>query len=329
MSQDVLVMHNAVGDLDDPSTRDVLDQVATVCEALDTLGLPHTTLAVSDGDLAHAVAQLAPATVFNLVESPPGHPRFQVEAAAALEAAGVVFTGSPAAVIERTTDKLTTRADLAAAGLTVAAGGALDPEHPDLLDTVPPPWILKPAREDASLGLDGDLLCTDRQRALERARLLRRRFPSSPVLVEHFLPGREFNVSLLGTSSGVVTLPVAELEYLDFPEDMPRILGFEAKWNHDSFAYVHTVRRFLTAAESARAAHLAELATRCWKVTGVRGYARVDLRLDENGTPCVLEINANPCLSADAGFVAAAVRAGMSSADLVGSILAAAETETA
>jgi D-alanine-D-alanine ligase len=325
--EQVVVAHNAVHDEDDPSTRDVLDQVAAVCAGLAALGLPHTTAPVVDGRIVEVVAPARGLVVFNLVESPPGQPYQQVAAAAALERLGVPFTGSSAAVIERTTDKQATRAQLVADGLAVAAGGVLDLARPTVLDEAPPPWILKPACEDASLGLDGPLLCHDREDALAHGERLAARFPGQAILVEHFLPGREFNLSLLEADGGVTVLPVAELEYIDFPESMPRILGFEAKWDYDSFAYTHTVRRFLGDDEAALAARLAAVALRAWELTGVRGYARVDLRLDEKGLPCVLELNANPCLAADAGFMAAAAAGGLSTGDVVDSIVQSAITE--
>jgi D-alanine-D-alanine ligase len=84
------------------------------------------------------------------------------------------------------------------------------------------------------------------------------------------------------------------------------------------------VRRFPAAEEAALVARVASLATAAWTVSGLSGYGRVDLRLDERGDPVILEVNSNPCLSADAGFMAAARQAGLSVADVVGRILAAA-----
>jgi ribosomal protein S18 acetylase RimI-like enzyme len=214
---------------------------------------------------------------------------------------------------------------LAAAGLPVAPGGRLDMENPEVLDRVPPPWILKPAWEDASLGLEGDPVCATAEAALTRAALLARRFPGQPVLAEAFLPGRELNVSVLPTASGELqVLPVAEMVYVDFPPDRPRVLGYEAKWHTDSFAYTHTVRRFLDPeTDSALIARAAELARAACRACGVTGYARVDLRLDADGLPCILEVNASPCIAAEAGFMAAATEAGLRPAQVVERILSA------
>ncbi len=318
----VVVAHNAVGADDDPSTRDVLAQVAWVVSGLEALGLPHRIVAVDEGGLDPGSVAGPGVAVVNLIESPPGHPRFQVEAAAALARLGVPFTGSDADAIWLTTDKIATRERLAGAGLRVAAGGRLD-DDPGILERVPPPWILKPALEDASLGLDDGAVTSDPQAARTRARALAERF-AQQVLVEHLLPGREFNLSILADATGVEVLPVAEMVYVDFPPELPRVLGWTAKWDDDSFVSRHTVRRFLAPGEDVElAGRLRSAARAAWDACGVAGYARVDMRLDEAGEPCVLEVNTNPCLSGDAGFVAAAAAAGLDAAAVVSRMLAA------
>jgi len=322
----VLVAHNPVGDDADPSTRDVLDQVALVVTGLEALGAPHRAVPVAGRAAAERLELEPDAVVFNLVESPPGAARLQVEVAEALAGRGVPFTGSDAVAIWLTTDKLATRERLVAAGLPVAAGGRLDPRRPDVLDRVPAPWIVKPAWEDASLGLEGGGVCDRPEEAVARAAALERQYGGEPVLVEHLLPGREFNLSLLDGPGGVEVLPAAEMEYVDFPPGMPKVLGYEAKWDHDSFAYTHTVRRFLEGrGEPELERELEGLARAAYQACGLRGYARVDLRLDEAGRPRILEVNANPCLSADAGFMAAAGQAGLDAAAVVARVLAAVE----
>ncbi|HEX3531285.1 MAG TPA: hypothetical protein VH988_29845 [Thermoanaerobaculia bacterium] len=338
----VLVAHNPVAAEDDPSTFDVLDQVTLVEMGLAEIGIPAERAAagpLAAGGALEAILAAArdePGTVvFNLIEAPPGAPNLCPASAAALELAGVPFTGGSAAAIWLTTDKLMTRALLAAEGLPVAPGGRLDFEHPDLLDRVPPPWILKPACEDASIGLEGNPVCSTREEALARGAHLAARFPGQAVLAETYLPGRELNVSLLANGGsgkgGVDVLPIAEILFQDFPEEMPRVVGYEAKWLEDSFACIHTVRAFLDDPadpadpnEAALIEKVRHLARRAWAVCGLSGYARVDLRLDAAGEPVILEVNANPCLSADAGFLAAAGRAGFSPGQVVERILAAA-----
>lgn len=315
----VVILHNAVAEGDDPAATDVLGQVELVAAGLKALGIAYHALAVPDWQPWRALDPEPGTIVFNLMEAPEGVPHVHPAAAAALELMAVPFTGSPAGVLWLTTDKLATRALLAAEGLPVVSGGRLDPDDPEILDRVPGPWILKPACEDASLGLEGDPVCATREAALARARALTERFPGQKVVAETYLTGRELNVSLL---AGEV-LPIAEIVFEDFPEGMSLVVGYEAKWREDSFAYVHTVRRFPEdAADAGLLKRIREIAEATWRVCGLRGYARIDLRLDADGNPYVLEVNANPSLAAGAGFMAAAAKAGLQPAQVIGRILA-------
>ena len=318
----VVIAHNPVEAAADPSTSDVLAQVALVSAGLESLGLPYETVMVPDWQPWLRLSPRPDLTVFNLMEAPAGRPEALLGAAAALELLGLPFTGSPSGVLWVTTDKLATRAVLAAEGLPVPPGGRLDPDCPHLLDRIPGPWILKPACEDASLGMEGDPLCATREEAVARARELAARFPGQGVVAETFLPGRELNVSLLARDGCVEVLPVAEIVYDGFPEGMSQVLGYEAKWHEESFAYLHTVRRFPDCpCDAALLARAGELSRAAWRLFGLKGYARIDLRLDQTGEPHILEVNANPCLSADGGFMAAVAKAGLSAGEVVERIL--------
>ena len=148
------------------------------------------------------------------------------------------------------------------------------------------------------------------------------------VFAEAYIAGREFNLSVLAGPDGPEVLPPAEIHFVDYPDDRPRIVGYRAKWDSDSFEYHHTPRSFdFPPPDAPLLAELCRLARACWDLFGLRGYARVDFRVDETGQPWVLEINANPCLSPDAGFGAAAERAGLSFPAVIARILADAHCE--
>jgi len=328
-SEPVVIAHSAVAPDADASTADVLEQVRLFEEGLRALGIRHRAVAVEAARVWEHADELAGTLVCNLLEAPPGKPHFHAAATAVLELLGATFTGSSAGALWVTTDKLATRAVLSSLGLPVASGGRLDPADPTLLDGVPPPWILKPAWEDASVGLEGDPVCATREKALARGRALATRFPGQPILVEHFLPGREFNVSLVEGEGDVETLPVAEIAFVDFPPGVPALVGYEAKWETGSFAETHTVRRFPGVEDAALLERIRALARKAWRAFDLAGYARVDLRLDEVGEPAILEVNTNPCLSADAGFMAAAREAGYGAAEVVDRLLGAARRRRA
>ena len=133
---------------------------------------------------------------------------------------------------------------------------------------------------------------------------------------EQYIDGREFNLALLGPAADPMLLPVAEMCF-SYPPGKPRIVGYKAKWEPGSFEYKNTFRRFdIPEADRGLLDDLRQLARRCWDLFGLNGYARVDFRVDATGQPWVLEVNANPCLSADSGFVAACREAGLSAGEV-------------
>lgn len=307
----------------DPSTRDVLDQLAMVEAAVGVLGLPCSSETVPGGRVWQ-LAEVTPpgAVVFNLLEAPPGLPLRHAAATTVLELLGVPFTGCSAAAMWLTTDKLATRAVLAAAGLPVAPGGRVDPRAPELPRGVEFPVIVKLVWEDASVGLEGNPICRNQVELAGRVGWLAERFPGQPVMVEEFLPGREFNVAILEGQEGPEVLPVAEMTFPDIPPEVPPIVSYEAKWLPGTPADLHTARRFPTEEEDGELlGRLRALVLAAWEACGLAGYARVDLRLDARGEPHILEVNANPCLDPQVGFMVAAGRAGLDPPAVVRALL--------
>jgi D-alanine-D-alanine ligase len=127
---------------------------------------------------------------------------------------------------------------------------------------------------------------------------------------------------MLADERGVQVLPPAEMTFMDYPPGKERVLGYRAKWEPTAFEYEHTVRRFdFPPEESGLIEQMKQIARRCWALFDLHGYARADMRVDADSRIFVLEINANPCLDADAGFAAAVARAGISPAQMVQRIL--------
>jgi D-alanine-D-alanine ligase len=127
-----------------------------------------------------------------------------------------------------------------------------------------------------------------------------------------FIEGREFNLTVLGGAGGPRVLPPAEIDFGAFPDGKPHIVGYRAKWDAGSFEFHHTPRRFdFPQEDGGLLDHLTMLALRAWDEFGLRGYARVDFRVDRAGQPWILEVNANPCLAPDAGLAAAVQHSGI------------------
>ena len=319
----VLILHDRVTAADGPDGRDVLDQAAAVTGALTTLG--HTVDRLDcDLDLAALTTELRqrqPELVFNLVESLAGSGRLIHLIPACLETLGVPYTGCRADALLLTSNKLLAKRWLQGAGLPVPAW--VEPGDDDL-----PPgtadWIVKSVWEHASIGLDANSLVRGRDgRAVRELLPERARRVNGPCFAEHYIEGRECNLALLAGPHGPELLPPAEIVFDNFPPGMPRILDYQAKWAEASFACRHTRRSFdFPPADGPLLARLGQLALACWRIFRLNGYARVDFRIDTTGAPWILEVNANPCLSPDAGFSAALERAGIPFGEAVRRIVA-------
>ena len=133
-----------------------------------------------------------------------------------------------------------------------------------------------------------------------------------PHFAEMFIDGREFNLPMLDSPDGPQILPLGEMDFSTFPADKPRIIGHRAKWHEDSFEYGNTPRSFqFQEHDRPLVEDLHRLALECWRLFGLRGYVRIDFRVDQAGQPWILEINTNPCLSPEAGYTAALEEAGV------------------
>jgi ribosomal protein S18 acetylase RimI-like enzyme len=182
----------------------------------------------------------------------------------------------------------------------------------------PPPLIVKPLRTDASEGIDATSVIHEggADRVAAVARRIHEQF-GQPALAEQFIDGREVNVSLIERDGSLAVLPLAEIDFSAFAPSQPRIVDYAAKWIEDSFAYRNTPRRIPAALDETVACRVRECARAAWNALGCRDYVRVDIRVDAQGTPFVIEVNANPDISPDAGFAAALAAGGLSFADFV------------
>jgi D-alanine-D-alanine ligase len=260
--------------------------------------------------------------VFNLVESVGGQGQWIHLAPSLLDSLGLRYTGAPADAMFLSSHKLWTKRLLVGARIPTPAWVEVDGRSGGL-PLFPQRYIVKSVWEDASLGLGDDSVVSADSVAMLCAEIRARRADLGGLaFAESFVDGREFNLALLEGPGGVRVLPIAEMCFEDYPVHKPQLVGYAAKWHADSFEYSHTVRRFdLPASDAPLLRKLSELALACWNVLGLRGYARVDFRVDSLSQPWVLEANANPCLSPDAGFMAAVERGGMDFVELTDQIL--------
>lgn len=321
----ILILHDQLSPDARPDEVDALVQADCVAAALKELGHESSRMGVTLNlqEAADRIREQQPDCVFNLVESLAGQGRLVYMATALLDSLGVPYTGAGTEPMFITSSKTLCKQVLTASGIDTPRWHT--PES--LAASVGPVagrYILKSVWEEASVGLEDDSVRDFKNAAELRAELLARRDRLGGAgFAEGFIEGREFNLSVLADGKTGSVLPPAEIQFVDFAADKPRIVGYSAKWREDSHEYNNTPRTFdFVDADCKLLAELIRTAQRCWQVLGLRGYARVDFRVDEHNRPWVLEVNANPCLSPDAGFVAAANRAGLSFVQIIERLLA-------
>lgn len=303
----VLILHDAVPHDAAPEVLDTLNQAREVEAALRSEGVHAQRLPVSGNlcALQRTLSAARPEAVFNLVESIAGADGAAVAVPALLDGLGIFYTGSSAAAQALANDKCMAKAIMRRAGLPTANW------YPGTNGFVPGVYLIKTRFEHGSCGIDDEAVSRFEVEAdLHKALSTRQRRLGRPCFAEAYLEGREFNISVIEWDGAVRVLPAAEIDFSAFAPGKPRIVGYRAKWVEDSFEYACTPRQFPELPER-MSRRLAELTEECFRLFGLSGYARVDFRLDSDGEPVILEVNPNPCLARDAGFVAALTKAGI------------------
>jgi D-alanine-D-alanine ligase len=310
----IAIVHNKpigpTGDFSEASC-DVLDQVNAVEQSLVTLG--HRTIRVPFTRDVGAFVKIVQKTniryAFNLTETVDEDPGLVGHPAAVMDLLGISYTGSTAWTLATTTDKILTKHVLMAQKIATPHYEGYDGAVPMGVMGLRFPVIVKPRCQDASIGIDQESVFLDQRGLMEALPRLCEQL--GPLIVEEFIAGREFNISVFGYPRARV-LPIAEIRFDDFPGELHPIVGYRAKWEKNSFEYNHTPRIFPKDLSEALSTEIQDTAIRCFRAFELRDYGRVDIRVDVDGHVYVLEVNANPCISPDAGFPASLAEGGIS-----------------
>lgn len=278
------------------------------------------------GDLAvlqRQLDRLRPDVVFNQYDDVVHGALYEMRVAAFIRMLGYRITGSPALGLGLSRDKFMSLSLLKGAGLPIPPSTALVERLGDIDGYKWAfPLIVHAAQEHAGIGLDRDSVVETKTALKEKAREILRTY-GQPALVQHFLKGREFNVGLLGGRK-VQVLPLAEVDYSKLPRKIPPIMSYAAKWVETSVEYQRTEVICPARVDPVLSALIGRTAVKAFRVVGGWGYGRVDIRLDENGEPVILEVNCNPCLDSGMGLARSAEQAGIAYPQLLQSIVKAA-----
>ena len=257
--------------------------------------------------------------IFNLVESFGGDDRFDTNIAAYLELLGRRFTGAGSHGLYLAQDKALAKKIFAFHGIHTPYFATVFRGRTEHSHDIEFPVIVKPAREDGSIGIQFGAVCGSIKELMDRIDYIHAQF-DSPALIEEYIEGRELYVGVLGNSEPE-GLPVVELDLSQLPEGVPKIAGSEVKWEEGTDAYEKTQPFFPDDLGDDVLVQLRDKAVQAFQALQLCDYGRIDFRLALDGTLHVLEVNPNPYLLPAAEFSMAAKQSGREYADLIGEIV--------
>jgi D-alanine-D-alanine ligase len=289
------------------SGEGVVEEVKVVTAALDKSGTPYRVIGVRRlSDVPMVLASAREQVIWNLVEGLIGDAQDTSHIPALCCAYGKMSTGCDSPCLSLTLDKWRTKAVLreagipAPTGIIVTAGASLSGEGLGM-----GPFIVKPAESDASEGINSSSVFGEYCPQMEETVRVIHRNLNQPVLIEQYIDGREFNVSVIQDGNDIRVMPIAEIDFSAFVPGKARIVDYAAKWLPDSFEYKNTPRVIPANISEDVADRIKVVAVKAWHALGCQDFIRVDMRMDAKGGIYVLEVNANPDISLDAGFAAA------------------------
>jgi D-alanine-D-alanine ligase len=310
----IAILHNSDHDIleDDPG-REAREDVARVAlalaEALNQGTMSASVIPVNEVPaLVADLEALRPDLAINLCESLAADSRGEMAVPVLLDLLGLPYTGSSGLSLGLALHKHKAKELLQARGVPTPAFRVAERREQAAQVDLPYPLIVKPLREDASVGVDFDSVVNDAA-GLDRAvRTVLDRF-HQPALIERFIAGREIYVPVLGNAPRV-TLPLTEIRFGAAFEGRPQIVSYRAKWEADS-PECRDSPALPCALDEAAQRRLCAVALEAFAALECQDYGRVDLRLAPDGTPYVIDINPNCDLHPDAGFARAAATAGI------------------
>lgn len=308
----ILIAYNepqkkAKHDLDYISEAAVKDEADVVYQVILKMGHVPAYLAIKNLSQAiEKVEEFEPDLIFNLCEGYRGNAKHEMHITGLWELMGIPYTGNSPIAMGLAQDKVLAKRLFQANQIPTPAFQVYE-KTPDSTD-LNYPLIAKPSREDASLGITHhDSIINDLEELKTKVDKLLNKY-HQPILVEEFIQGREFNVSILGNQPPKV-LPISEISFAELDKDTPHITSYEAKWLPEHPLYQKTPAVCPATLEQTLKSRLDAVALQVYKVMEARDYGRVDTRVDAEGNIFVLEFNPNPDISPDAGYVKA-LRAG-------------------
>jgi D-alanine-D-alanine ligase len=297
----------------------VLKEVDAVYGSLTSLGyaVVRVPLLPPVERVADKLKSIQADVIFNLCEGIDGYPETEADVANTLAGMGIPFTGCPGSALALALDKARTKELLQNSGICTPRYQLLSPDTLNIFHLTYP-CIVKPLGEDASHGISEDSVVTDSvslKKQVTRVSHLYR----GMALVEEFVGGREFNVTVMGNRE-LTSLPISEIAY-SLPPGMPKILTYSAKWEPQSAYFRHTRAICPTEIDPEMRKRIDKTARSVFYLLGCSGYARMDFRLNGGGELNVIDVNPNPDISPDSGAARQAKAHGMTYTQFIEAIV--------
>jgi D-alanine-D-alanine ligase len=288
---------------------ETLEETGRLAASIAKIGHPLEMVPIRDADLLGQLKGYDPGhfIVLNWCEGLPGLAYSEARVAELLESRRFIYTGSEARVLTLSEDKARTKRILRRSGVPTPAWRYCDSSDTGGWNAFPA--IVKPAYEHCSAGITPESVVMTEGAMKRRIHYVLQTF-HQPALVEDFIDGREFHVSLWGNGR-IEMLPPAEMDFSAFGQIQDRLCTYEAKFVPDSVHYKKISTLLPAPLEKQALRSLERRAVEAYNAIGCRDYARIDIRL-RDGVFFVLDVNPNADISVDASMACAAELAGYS-----------------
>lgn len=323
----VVLLYNLVERLQKGEEKDalaeeaVIEEIGAVESAVRSLGHQCFVVAIREEifSVIHWLNEIRPDVVFNLCEGVYGNSCWEMDIPALLDLFRIPYTGSPPLTLGLCQNKGKVKDILLSQGILTPRYKTFDRPLGQVKDGFFPA-IVKPVHEDGSLGISKESVVFDEAHLKRQVRYVIEKY-NQPALVEEYVNGRELNVSVVEINGKTDVLPVSEIDYSEFPEGIPKICGYEAKWVPESVEYQKSKPVCPAPLEAEMKKRLEQIAVQVFKLFECRDYARVDFRVDQDGRMYVIDVNPNPDISPQAGMSRQIKVKGMTYEHFIGGVI--------
>ncbi|MBW3012456.1 ATP-grasp domain-containing protein [Candidatus Woesearchaeota archaeon] len=312
----VAVLSNVFKDFENKEVEEDLTQVGkAVLESLTKFGYEVSFFDVNERTfekLRKADIDIA----FNVCERFNGSSFHEPHVAAMLELLGIPYTGSSPMTLALCMNKSRVKEILTHNGIPTPKFQVFDTRYKKLDPELKFPLIVKPNCMDNSIGITKNAIVRNEAQLRKRISYILRMY-NQPALVEEYIFGREFAVGVLGNGTDAEVLPIFEHSFEQYEDRDFRILDYDSKWAQTSGEYMYVLEHCPAKLPKYIEQRIKKICLDVHKLLDVRDYGRVDLRLAQDGTPYVLEMNPNPGISVDCQIPIAAKSLGLTYHEMI------------